>query len=57
MHSTFYRRCFMIAITAVLAYALYELLIPLRSVIQHRRAELKLCVRVTVSAVNTRPVP
>ena len=33
MHSTFYRRCFMIAITAVLAYALYELLMPLRSVI------------------------
>lgn len=33
MHSTFYRRCFMITLSAILAYGLYALLMPLRSVI------------------------
>ena len=33
MHSTFYRRCFLITLSAILAYGLYALLMPLRSVI------------------------
>jgi predicted PurR-regulated permease PerM len=33
MHSTFYRRCFQIATVAILAFALYEILSPLRSII------------------------
>ena len=33
MHSNFYRRCFQIATAAILAYLLYELLTPLKSVI------------------------
>lgn len=33
MYSVFYRRCFQVATAAVLAYGLYELLSPLRSVI------------------------
>jgi predicted PurR-regulated permease PerM len=33
MHSIFYRRCFQIAIAVVLAYALYAILEPLRSVL------------------------
>jgi predicted PurR-regulated permease PerM len=33
MYSLFYRRCFQIATTAILAFALYEILSPLRSII------------------------
>src|ERR1700747_654959 len=33
MHSTFYRRCFQVATVAILAFALYEILSPLRSII------------------------
>jgi predicted PurR-regulated permease PerM len=33
MHSTFYRRCFQIATTAILAFALYQILSPLRSIL------------------------
>ena len=33
MHSNFYRRCFQIATALILAYFLYELLMPLKSVI------------------------
>ena len=33
MHSNFYRRCFQVATAAILAYLLYQLLMPLKSVI------------------------
>ena len=33
MYSVFYRRCFLIAVTLILAYGLYELLYPLRNII------------------------